>query len=233
MPKQPTQRQIQEARDYILQRIDAQHLLESQLEIEFEEAATRIAAIILKYKNLGFRLHFTGNSQMSSEIQEVIEWLRSQIDYYVDYYAIPEEATDDEEQEQMILAYIDEPLHGHTYHDRETLYLSNYIKSLASTNFDSYFDEDEIIEAINEAVEKPHNRLSLLALNTVAVGFAFYLHNQATANGAIGFYVYPGSSNPCQYCTDQHFRFHPMDEYPYGGIFHPRCYCYFVFVYSN
>lgn len=228
MPRTPDIRQIEEARAYILQRIANQRLLEDELGREFDEAAERIALIVMKYRQRGMKLRFTGSGAMPREINEVIEWLRQQIDNHVDFYCIPEEAEEDEEDD--ILAFIRERDHGYTYEERETLYLSNFIMAIEDMDFDEYDDIETIVEAIGEAVEKPEKRMNLLALNSVAIAFAYLAEQHAIARGTIGFVTYPGSANPCTFCMDRFYIFQPLtNERP---PYHPRCACLCVYVFE-
>lgn len=228
MPRKPDIREIEEARSYVLQRITNQRLLEEELSAEFAEAAERIALIVMKYRERGMRLRFTGSGAMPREINEVIEWLRQQIDSHVDYYCIPEEAEEDEEE--GILAFIRKEDHGFTYEERQTLYLSNFIMALDEMDFDEYDDLETVAEAISEAIESPGKRMNLLALNSVAIAFAFLAEQHALANGTIGFYTYPGSGNPCTFCIDRFYIFQPItNERP---PYHPRCACLCVYVFE-
>lgn len=228
MPRTPDIREIEEARAYILQRLTNQRLLEDELSAEFKEAAERIALIVMKYRQRGMRLRFTGAGAMPREIEAVIEWLRQQIDEHVNYYCIPEEAEEDEEDD--IIAYIHGEDHGYTYEERETLYMSNFLMALNEMDFDEYDDIETIVEAISEAVEQPEKRMNLLALNSVAIAFAYLAEQHALARGTIGFITYPGSSNPCPFCTDRFYIFQPItNERP---PYHPRCACLCVYVFE-
>lgn len=226
----PTLSEINEAKSYILQRISNQNALEEILSDEFRRAAEKIVLIILKYKNRRTRLHFTGSSAMAAEIQEVIDDLEAQIDYYVEYYCVPEEAEDDPDVVAgIVYRTTEEPDHDYTYQDRKTLYLSNYIKALEGFDFSDYDDEDTLLEAIEEATEKPSNRMLILGLGSVALGFGFYALQQALSNGKTGFVSYVNSSNPCKFCESVNGVVQPIENYPEGS-YHPRCCCWFIFV---
>ena len=228
MPRTPDIRQIEEARAYILQRISNQRMLEEELSEDFSEAAERIALIVMKYRQRGMTLRFTGSGAMPREIGEVIEWLRQRMDEHVDFYCIPEEA--EEEEEDGILAFVRAKDHGLTYEERESLYLSNFIMALDEADFDELDDIETIAETIAEAVEKPERRMNLLALNSVAIAFAYLAEQHALARGTIGFYTYPGSGNPCTFCIDRFYIFQPItNERP---PYHPRCACLCVYVFE-
>lgn len=68
--------------------------------------------------------------------------------------------------------------------------------------------------------------------NTVALAWGYEDYDLALRNGAIGFYVFRGSSYPCQTCQEQVGVFHPMEESVWSHPpFHNNCVCYAVYVY--
>lgn len=228
MAKTPDIAQIAEARAYILQMTSRQALLEDELHAEYEEAVSRLAQIILKYRNRGQRLRFTGNGPMAREVQQVMDDLQAHIDDLVAYHCIPDEA-ESEEEEDAVLARVHEKDHGYTYDDRRTLYMSSFLSAVAEIDYGDVYDLAIAEEAMREAVSRAEDRMELLAVNSVAIGFAFLAEMQAKGKGAIGFITYPGSDHPCSYCEDRFYRLQPMTEPkpPY----HPRCRCLTVYVY--
>lgn len=69
--------------------------------------------------------------------------------------------------------------------------------------------------------------------STVALAWGYEDYDFALRNGAIGFYVFRGSSYPCQTCQEQVGVFHPMEESVWSHPpFHNNCVCYAVYVYS-
>lgn len=68
--------------------------------------------------------------------------------------------------------------------------------------------------------------------NTVALAWGYEDYDYALRNGALGFYVFRGSSYPCQTCQEQVGVFHPMEESVWSHPpFHNNCVCYAVYVY--
>ena len=68
--------------------------------------------------------------------------------------------------------------------------------------------------------------------NTVALAWGYEDYDLALRNGALGFYVFRGSSYPCQTCQEQVGVFHPMEESVWSHPpFHNNCVCYAVYVY--
>lgn len=69
--------------------------------------------------------------------------------------------------------------------------------------------------------------------STVALAWGNEDYDFALRNGAIGFYVFRGSSYPCDTCQEQCGVFHPMEESVWSHPpFHANCVCYVVYVYS-
>lgn len=68
--------------------------------------------------------------------------------------------------------------------------------------------------------------------NTVALAWGYEDYDYALRNGALGFYVFRGSSYPCQTCQEQCGVFHPMSEAVWSHPpFHANCVCYAVYVF--
>lgn len=68
--------------------------------------------------------------------------------------------------------------------------------------------------------------------NTIALAWGYEDYDFALRNGAVGFYVFRGSSYPCQTCQEQVGVFHPMEESVWSHPpFHNNCVCYVVYVY--
>lgn len=234
--REPTQQEIDDARVYIRERIDAQHECESQLQDLFDEAAQRIAVIIAKHKRRQLISHsslrFSAGSSLYREVSAILDWLQSEIDRWVLYYAIPDEAEEDETSQGLIYDAIHEEDHGHTYDEREDLYKRIFLASLAS--FDEWGvldDEDELIEAIEESTAPARNRWQLLAANSIAIGFSALALSNAVSRNAIGFINYPGSSFPCPMCVERFNKFFPITDTGNHPPLHPHCCCVPVYIY--
>jgi len=235
MATKPSQADISRAKNYIRKRLEAQQYTEEGVERSFDKAAEEIAMIVAKYKNRGSVLRFTGSSAMAKEIQAVIDRLIRDIESYIWNNSTPEEATD--EENDNIVAFLHEPYHDATFNERRDLYRKNYLKSLGDIEFDDMeIDAVEFEDAIKESSSKWVHRMLLLAATTVGLGWMkYYLEKESKRvvsgeeTSAIGFWVYPGSSNPCSYCESMFGRLHPMDD-PMP-IYHPNCRCYIVFVF--
>ena len=226
MARRPTTEEVDKAREYIRRRIDIQHHVELDIDQLLEEAAESIALVVSKYKARGMKLRFAGSSAMAREIDEILQKLKDDIDYYVFLYCSPEEAS--EEETTSINAYVKGEFFDSTYEQREALYLSNYRKILALIGFENMeMDEEEFISAIREEAGKIEHRIMLLAITTVGYGWMKYLLD-TEGKGKSGFWVIPGSSHPCEFCVDMQSRFHPIDDPK--PLYHPNCCCQIVYV---
>lgn len=231
--RKPTQRELDEARNYIVRRIECQNIAESQLARELDDAAESIALIVLKYLARGMKLRFSGNSAMAREIEDIISALRDKIRLIVDAYAAPGEedlGTTAEKASQIsekASAYALGEFHGATFSEREELYEKKLISGISGIDFISLdMDEAAILSAITESSESTMGRMALLVANTVAVGWMYAQMLKAKDDGAEGFWLINGS-RPCDYCKGM-AGFHPMsDPMP---PYHPRCVCTAVYV---
>lgn len=68
--------------------------------------------------------------------------------------------------------------------------------------------------------------------NTVGLAWGFEDYDYALRSGAKGFYVYRGSSYPCDTCQQECGVFHPIEDAALSHPpFHGNCVCYAVYVY--
>lgn len=231
--RKPTQRELDEARDYIVRRLGQQDVAESELARAIDDAAESIALIVLKYLARGMMLRFSGNSAMAREIDDVMSALREKIRSIMEEMAAPDEETLGVTPERassiaaMAVAYAAGEFHGATFAERENLYLNRFTRDISGIDFYSLdMDEDAMVSAIMESSERTRERMALLMTNTVAVGWMYAQMLKAKDDGAAGFWLINGS-RPCDYCKGME-GFHPMsDPMP---PYHPRCVCTAVYV---
>lgn len=75
--RQPTEKEIEVAKRYLIKRLDAELSMVRNLEKLFRDAARRIVEVCYKYNTTPFRLVMT--SAMRDEIEKIIEELKEQI----------------------------------------------------------------------------------------------------------------------------------------------------------
>ncbi|MCQ2231430.1 MAG: hypothetical protein MJZ30_06235 [Paludibacteraceae bacterium] len=228
--EKPTQQQIADAEAYLRYRIDTTDEVESACYDLFREAAKKVAEIVIKYHNAGRRLRFRGSSAMAREIDEVISWLESEIEFLVDSDITPDDDGDNKHEVMDIAKGMD---HGATYEERSRLYHLMFGKQLDDADWTAFFadydsdiDDDELIGFITDSSEKAAHRWILLALNTIAVGWSIKQLIEAKRDGKRGFFVINGSS-PCEFCVGMQ-GFHSIEDTP--PPYHPHCQCIAIYV---
>lgn len=228
--EKPTQRQIDDAEEYLRSRIEVTDKVERELHTVIDDAARKIASIVLRYHSSGRRLRFIGSSRMAREIDEVIQWLEDEIFMLVDDNIVPEDESDKDEVSAIALGMD----HGATYEERSSLYHNKVERSLDDAEWlaflsefdDSAQDIEELVEFIKESSDKSLHRWLLLAVNTVAVGWGIHAMLQARKEGREGFFII-NMRGACEYCRDME-GWHPIGD-PMPPL-HPYCRCLAVYV---
>lgn len=228
--RRPTQEQIDAATEYIKRRIEQSNLVSDECNELFEEAAMRIAEIMMKYhKSKIAKIHIFGGSACAREIQEAVDWLLDEI-YNACLRHFPEELeTDQDMRKKIMITLFEEEDHDATFFEREEYDRSLYLVGLASD--DDIEDStgmmyEDLVEHIMSLTSKAENRLRLLAMNTVALSFTTAAFLNAMSEGRSGFWVINGP-NPCKFCASME-GFHGMsDQHP---LYHVHCQCLTVYV---
>lgn len=233
--KQPTEADIEAAKEYLRERLECERAMSSMLEQAMQEAAEKIVEICysagvnpqsFRYSDLPVRVQF--------DIDAVIEWLKEAIDDYFQTFAI----ADHEENRDVILPLILEEQHGSTFEERLTDYCEKYKNELMLLIGAGLFlgiAESTLVKSIGENLKQPYaNQLladgidspltygrgrtnsmftALSGLTKYGIESAWMRHWElkTQADGAIGWVVRRGSSYPCAQCDDN-CGFHPLDE---------------------
>lgn len=253
----PSEDEIKEAKDYLLERLDAEYSMATNLKRVMEKAAEQIVVIAYKYNIPPENFSFSFNPNLQREVDEVISGLVEEIiedtDLLATYHA--------EDREDEVIAFIHRETHGNTLDGRVTDYTDKYKRELeigiiaalllgksgqeASSaireNLSSPFKNPFIIEALKNGaiIEIPNygrghsnsmfNALSKLTGHAVAEGWMYLQLLLAVDGGAIGFVTFRGSSYPCNICDEYAGVVHTLDE-PLPPL-HLNCVCGAVFVY--
>lgn len=250
----PTEQQINEAKQYVLRRVQAELGAVSVLEDSLLEAAEEIIRIAGKYNIPPAKFRFSANKKLKSEVDEIITWLKSVLSYYAIKYA----ALSGKADEEKAWGIINRKIKGKTFSQRLDTYANRwqfefeaFLAAAMAKNLTAAAIENRYGQAFKnpypfirgtkgEAVRLSgvsygtgksnlsYNMLSGLMRNTVADAWMQADAGTAVAGGAMGFYSYRGSSFPCPYCNSM-AGYHPIADFP--GIWHPNCKCYFIFVY--
>ena len=249
---QPTEKDIEAAKAYLRQRIDAEMSMTHNLEIIMREAAEKIASICyaanvnpqtFRYSDLPLRTQ--------REIDEVIEWLKETIDDYFLTLAI----ADHEENRDVLLPFILGENHGMTFDERLTHYCDKYKDELMllvgaglflgvtkmalarsiGDNLKHPYANQLLADGIGESISYGRGRTNSMFTaigDLTQFGIAQgWMENQYINNrkdGCVGWYVMRGSSFPCEHC-DSMAGFHTDEsELP---LYHGHCRCFAVPVY--
>lgn len=251
--KQPTEKDIEAAKAYLRQRLEAERSMSYNLDIIMREAAERIVNICYSANVNPQNFRYEDLSQRSKmEIDEVIEWLKETIDDYFQTLAV----ADHEENRDKILPFVLGENHGSTFEERLSEYCDKYREELMLLIGAGLFlgvTEMALAKSIGENLKRPYANQLLAegidapltygrgksnAMFTAISGLTKYgiesawMRNwelQTAKDGCIGWVVQRGSLFPCSQCDDN-CGFHSIDE---GTQLpqHLSCCCYAVPIY--
>lgn len=247
--KQPSNADIESAKEYLRQRLDAEHSMVYNLESLMREAAERIVTICYaaNVSPKGFNYNLLPLSTQR-KIDEGIEWLRSLIEDYFQTLAIAEH-TDTEDE---VLPFILGENHGMTFDERLADYSEKYKNELLLLIGAGMFlgiTESALTTSIKENIRHPYanqllaegidspisygrgrtNSMFTAISDLTRFGIALaWMRNQYINNrksGCVGWFVMCGSSYPCELC-DSYVGFHSDEsELP---PYHGHCACFTV-----
>lgn len=225
--KNPTNKDIEEAKAYLRERLSAEISMRNNLETLLVNAAEEIVAISEKYNIPPSKFKFSYNSKLKKEVGEVLKNLR---DLLEDYTLTLSVATHEENKEK-ILSFITGDRYGSTLKERIKKLVTEYRGELETAIAASLLKDaakDNVITVAKDS--RPQRSLERLTRHTIAEGWMYNWWFNANEKGAIGFRTFRGSSYPCQMCSDYTMYLHPMDD-PFPPL-HPHCVCGMVFVYE-
>lgn len=250
--RQPSEADIEAAKEYLRQRIECENAMTLLLESAMREAAERIVEIfysakihptVASYENLP--------SKVQIKIDEVVEWLRETIDDYFLTLAIAEH----EENRDSILPFILGENHGMTFNERLTDYVGKYrneLLLLISAGLFLGIGKSALVKSIGDNLKHPYanqlladgiaapltygrgrtNSMFTAIGDLTRFGIAeAWMRNQYINNrkdGCIGWLVQRGSHFPCELC-DSKVGFH-ADENDLP-LYHSHCCCYAIPIY--
>lgn len=253
--KQPTNVDIEAAKEYLRQRIECERAMAILLESVMREAAERIVNICysagvnpqsFQYSDLPVRVQF--------DIDAVVDWLKEAIDDYFQTFAI----ADYVDTRDRILPFILGENHGMTFDERLKDYCGKYrdeLMVLVSAGLFLGIAESALVKSIGENLKHPYSNQLLASgikapltygrgrtnsmftaisgLTRYGIESAWMRHWElkTEADGAIGWIVQRGSSYPCPQCDDN-CGFHSIDE---GTQLpqHLSCKCFAVPIYME
>lgn len=251
--QQPNEADIEAAKAYLVERLDAERSMAFNLEIIMREAAERVVEICysagvspqkFSYANLPARAR--------AAVDEVLEWLRETIDDYFLTLAV----ADHEDTRDTVLPFVLGKNHGMTFGERLRDYCSKYrdeLMVLVGVGLLLGITKSALAKSIGENLRRPYaNPLladgiaapltygrghtnsmftALSGLTKYGIESAWMRHWELSgqADGLVGWVVQRGSTYPCPQCDDN-CGFHSIDEGPQLPQ-HLSCCCFAVPLY--
>lgn len=257
IPYTPNADELEEARQYLRDRLDAEESMTTNLKKVMDWAAMRIVEIAYSYNIPPENFSFSSNRKMQDEIDQVIEVLVEDVDDCVEKLAVYGHEDDSDD----ILAYIHRENHGMTFMERLRDYAQKYRNELEIGVIAALYLKKSAVEAlgaIKDNMEHPFKNplitqaikagrvieipsygrgrtnsmltaLTNLTRFAVAEGWMFGLWLEATRDNAMGFVTFRNSIYPCDMCDEYAGWIHPMDD-PLPPL-HSHCVCGAIFVF--
>lgn len=250
--RQPSEADIEAAKAYLRQRLDAERSMQNNLEYVMREAAERVVEIlysanihptVASYGDLPLRVQW--------DIDEVVQWLKETIDDYFVTLAI----ADHEENKDLILPLMYGESFGSTFDERLTDYVGKYKnelllligaglllgigKSALAKSIGDNLRQPYANPMLKDGIEAPltygrgksnamYNAISSLTRNGIAGAWMKNFYIETRKNGCIGWLVQRGSSYPCEICQAYVGLQTSEENLP---PFHLNCVCYAVPIY--
>ena len=256
----PTEQDMNRAKEYLLLRLRAERLMASELDDALVSAARRIAEISLRYGIPPEKFRFSANPALKAEVASVLALLREalysrikELDTFAaddgGTFAAPALTSEDHGKtlRQRLAEYA-----SRWGYETEA--------AIAAAGLEGVRDKDEIARGIADHLDRPYDnpwvkshmgegeaarlreipsygkgtpisaRAALAALATFAVARG-WMQNWARVNaGRRGFYVFRGSSFPCETCDAQTGFLHDASDEMGAPPFHLHCKCFTVYI---
>lgn len=152
----PSDKEIEEAKDYIRKRLEAERSMERNLRSAMLRAAEKIISISRKYGIPPRMFRFSQDKNLKREVEAVIADLRATIEDYT--YTLAVATHNDKEDE--ILAYITRDSYGKTFSERNAIYANRYKYELESAIAASMLvgtSQSDTLQFISQNLEHPYD----------------------------------------------------------------------------
>lgn len=153
---QPTSRDIDKAKDYLRQRLNAELSMKNNLTELMLRAAKEIIAISYKYNIPPEQFVFSYNKELQQEIDAVIARLLYMIEDYTETLAV---ATHTDEKEHII-SFIKRVSHGQTLSQRIGTYVDRYkyeLEAMVAAGLLLEIGEGNLLQSIKNYFPQPYN----------------------------------------------------------------------------
>ncbi len=166
--RKPTNKEVEQAEEYLRQRLSAELSVRNNLEAIMTQAAKKIVDISYKYNIPPKQFRFSANRQLQKDVESVIEWLRSLIEDYTYTLAV----ADHEDKEDAIIAYISQETFGKTLEQRIDEYTSRFGGELEVAIAAGLFygiSKDKLLSTINACMDAPMR--NAIIVSAIADGY--------------------------------------------------------------
>ena len=154
--RKPTDKEINEAQDYVKQRLRAEISMQKNLNEALIQAAREIIVISEKYDIPPRMFRLSANWKLKSEIDKIISNLRKLIHEYTETLSV----YDREEEKEEIIAFINKESHGKTLAERINIYCNRYrfeIESAIAAGLIAGISNKAIEDSIKNNLRSPYN----------------------------------------------------------------------------
>lgn len=153
----PTTEQIKQAKAYLRQRMTAELVATTNAAKFMRQAVQMIVRIALKYNIPPQRFRFSYSPKLKAEVNEVIRWLKRQIESSTMQVAT---STKQEKEKEELKAYISGDRFGNTYAeriDKQTRRLKYEVEALIAASLLAGKDESQIIREYERYAKHPYD----------------------------------------------------------------------------
>lgn len=244
--REPTPKDKEEVRQYLLKRLEAVHSMSYNLELLFREAIERIVNICFQFNLRPEQLNRDDIPEKALiRIKEVVDWLREAI---IDYFDTLAGAAPDSDRD-FLLPWVKRERNGMTFEQRLNEYCDRFrfeMLLLTAAGIAVGLGSIPLIKSLVRNMRKPwinpdikeglgkipsygigrsnvmFNAIDALTKDGVASAWmkAKYINDEK--HGCIGWWVERGSTVPCDIC-DSMTGFHYNDSYL--PLYHLSCCC--------
>lgn len=162
-----TDKDIEEAKAFILRRVQAEISMQTHLDEALLWAAREIVRISYKYKIKASQFRFSVNPKLQKEVDEVLARLREMLYEYTESLSV----IVDESQKDDIIAFINKESYGHTLKERIGIYTNRYkyeMESFVAAGLLAGKSIANLLATIKNNLSNPYN--NELFRNTVISG---------------------------------------------------------------
>lgn len=251
--QQPSEKDVEAAKEYIRRRLDAERSMVYNLEKAMKRAAEKIVEICYSANISPHNFHYSDLSiRDQNKVDEVIKELQEEVG---DYYETLSIADHEEDRDYLLPIIYGEDL-GLTFEERLEDYCNKYknelmlligaglflgvAKKLLAKSIGENLKHPYANQLLAEGIDAPltYGRGKTNSMSTaignltrfgIAKGWMKSWERSTAKDGCIGWIVQRGSSYPCSVC-DENCGFHPVDEGT-GLPVHGHCACFAIPVY--